>query len=244
MNGINGIGMGMYPGMSGMQRPSPQQSAESLFSELDSSGQGYIEQSDLQSAFDKISSLSSTSAAESDDTDVAELFDQLDTDGDGKVTQQEFTDSLAQIDEQMQAIFSELRQDEAMGMMPPPPPPPAEENSGEEMGFTKDELTAQLEEIGSSDSERASLIESIIENFDEADTDGDGRVNLQEAMAFDSDNSETDATASSDTLNVSSDDTSQSLNDQVALQLMRLLDAYNLGANSDSDNASTLSVSA
>jgi Ca2+-binding EF-hand superfamily protein len=235
--------MGMYQGMSGMQRPSPLQSAQSLFNELDSSGQGYIEISDLQTAFEKISSLSSTSATQSEDTDIGELFSQLDSDDDGKVTQQEFTDSLALIDEQIQAVFSEMRRDEAMGMMPPPPPPP-DEAAGDDMGFTKEELTEQLESIGESDSERASLIANIIENFDEADTDGDGRVNLQEAMAFDSGNTVTNSSDSSDTASATSSDTSQNLDDKVALQLMRLLEAYNIGANSDVESTTSLSVSA
>jgi Ca2+-binding EF-hand superfamily protein len=235
--------MGMYQGMSGMQRPSPLQSAQSLFKELDSSGQGYIEKSDLQTAFEKITALSSTSATQSDDTGIDELFSQLDSDDDGKVTQQEFTDSLALIDEQIQTIFSQMRRDEAMGMMPPPPPPP-DEIAGDEMGFTKEELTEQLETIGESDSERASLIANIIENFDGADTDGDGRVNLQEAMAFNSANTVKDNTDSSDTISGTSNGTSQALDDKVALQIMRLLEAYSISANSDVDNTSTLSVSA
>lgn len=181
MNGISSMsgGMSMLQNMYGMQRPSPEEAAQQLFSELDTSGQGYIEISDLESAFQKVSSVSTTSSVETDGSDLEELFTQLDSDGDGKVTEQEFTDSLAQLDKQMNELFAQMRMHEAMGGMPPPPPPPENDE-----GFTAEELSAQLEEIGDSDSERSTLIQSIIDNFDDADTDGDGKVNLEEAMAY------------------------------------------------------------
>lgn len=64
------------------------------------------------------------------------------------------------------------------GGMPPPP------REGEDGGFTLDELTAQLEEIGDSDPARASLLSSVIENFETADSDGDGKASFAEAMAL------------------------------------------------------------
>jgi Ca2+-binding EF-hand superfamily protein len=171
--------MNMPPSMFGMRRPSPEETAQQLFSELDTSGQGYIELSDLETAFQKVSTVSSSSSADTDGSDLEELFSQLDSDGDGKVTEQEFTDSLTMIDRQMNELFAQMRMQEAMGNMPPPPPPP--EN---DQGFTAEELSAQLEEIGDNDSERSTLIQSILDNFDEADSDGDGRVNMEEAMAY------------------------------------------------------------
>ena len=77
--------------------------------------------------------------------------------------------------EELDSQFDQSRMQNAMsamggmGSMPPPPP----EN---DTGFTEEELTEQLSEIGSSDSQRASLISNIVENFDAADTDGDGKV--------------------------------------------------------------------
>jgi Ca2+-binding EF-hand superfamily protein len=181
MNGISSLSgsMNMPQSMFGMRRPSPEEAAQQLFSELDTSGQGYIELSDLETAFQNVSSVSSASSAEADESDLEELFSQLDSDGDGKITEQEFTDSLARIDQQMNELFAQMRQQETMGNMPPPPPPP-----GNDQGFTAEELAAQLEEIGDSDSERSTLIQSIIDNFEEADGDGDGKVNMQEAMAY------------------------------------------------------------
>jgi Ca2+-binding EF-hand superfamily protein len=182
MNGISSLSgsMNMPQNMYGMRRPSPEEAAQQLFSELDTSGQGYIELSDLESAFQQVSSISSASNVDTDESDLEELFSQLDSDGDGKITEQEFTDSLAKIDQQMNELFAQMRMQEAMGNMPPPPPPPPANDEG----FTAEELSAQLEEIGDSDSERSTLIQSILDNFDEADSDGDGKVNLEEAMAY------------------------------------------------------------
>ncbi len=74
--------------------------------------------------------------------------------------------------------------------MPPPlPPGGAQGTSDSNTGFTKDELTGQLSEIGSDDAARSGLISKIVENFDEADTNSDGKVSLQEAMAYDNANS-------------------------------------------------------
>jgi Ca2+-binding EF-hand superfamily protein len=181
MNGISGMsgGMSMLQNMYGMQRPSPEEAALKLFAELDTSGQGYIELSDLELAFQQVSSVSSSSSVETDGSDLEELFSQIDSDGDGKVTEEELTDSLTKLDQQMSDLFAQMRMGEAMSSMPPPPPPPENDE-----GFTEEELTAQLEEIGDSDSERSTMIQSILNNFAEADSDGDGKVNMEEAMAY------------------------------------------------------------
>ncbi len=55
---IGGIGasdsMQMMQSMRAVKRPDPTELVAQLFSKLDTSSQGYIEQSDLQSAFSKI----------------------------------------------------------------------------------------------------------------------------------------------------------------------------------------------
>ncbi len=139
------------------------QVASNMFANLDTTNKGYLEEEDFQSAFSSISV--------SEDEQVS-LFSQLDSDADGKVTEDEMVYSLEQ-------IFGN-----ANNAMPPPPPPPPPSNT-ESTGYTKDELISTLEEIGDSDEKRSSLISNIIENFDEADTDGDGVVTHAEAMAFD-----------------------------------------------------------
>ena len=154
------------------QKPDAATMAEDLFAKLDTSGKGYIEQSDLTSA------LSSTSSTSTEGTaSASEIFSQLDSDGDGKVTQDELKTSMQKLAESLDSQFDEMRMQAGM----PPPPPPAESDAG----FTEEELTDQLAEIGSTDSARASLISNVVNNFDAADTNQDGKVSLQEAMAYD-----------------------------------------------------------
>lgn len=323
MNSINGMSMGLS-----MQRSMPTskidttEAAQQLFSELDSSGKGYLEKSDLQSAFEKVSAVS-------DDISIDDLYAQLDSDNDGKITEQEFTDSLFEIEQQVSSLIAGIRMSEAMAGMPPPPPPPPKgeqedagftieeltaqleeiddgdsaraslissiienfdiadtnedgrvdreeamaydqdtssetttanrQNQTEAMGamppppppppggnndegFTLEELTAQLEEIGDTDSERASLISSIIENFDAADTDGDGKVSMDEAMAYNQENaSESERVASSTS---SEDNSVDTVSAKVLLQIMQLMDAYNIGAETDSESSSSISLTA
>jgi Ca2+-binding EF-hand superfamily protein len=226
MSSIGSIGsstssMAMMQGMRPMRRPDPAEMAENLFSKLDTAGQGYIEKTDLQSAFDSIST----------GTDVDSLFTQLDTDSDGKITKDEFSSNLSKLTEQFDQQFQGMRMEAAMqgmGGMPPPPPPADEE------GFTKEELTAQLEEIGTTDSQRSSLISSVIENFEAADTNSDGKVSFQEAMAY----QESSGSTNTNTATASSEDAES----QLMLQIMRLMQAYGLGAEDD-NSASLLSVS-
>ncbi|MET0070500.1 MAG: EF-hand domain-containing protein [Candidatus Thiodiazotropha sp.] len=241
MNGISGIGgMNQMQAFHGARRPDPEEMAQQLFSRLDASDQGYIGKSDLLSALETVSSVTEPSGPDNDDSALDELFTQLDSDGDGKVTEEEFTDSMVRIDQQINGLFSQMRMNEAMtGMAPPPPPPPPEGMNGtEDLGFTKEELQAQLEGIGNSDEKRSTLIENIIANFEEADSDGDGRVNLNEAMAFDQSGSE--ATENSSTSIASNTD--MELSEKVMLQIMRLMQSYNLGGDAESDAASSLSV--
>ncbi|MGD8908847.1 MAG: EF-hand domain-containing protein [Chromatiales bacterium] len=246
MNGISGIGsgMGLMQNIYGMRKPDSDELAQQLFSKLDTSGQGYIEKSDLQSAFSNVSETSETSNLSTDESDLDELFSQLDSDNDGKITEQELSDSLAQIDEQINDLFSQMRMNETQGqMMPPPPPPPPPEGEAEmdDIGFTEEELTAQLEEIGDSDSTRSTLIENILADFEAADTDGDGRVNLEEAMAFDQTNSDS-SNEPGIASGVTSSDT-ETLNEKVMMQMMRLVQAYSLGGQAENETSSTLNIS-
>jgi Ca2+-binding EF-hand superfamily protein len=210
--------------MMGMQRPPRPDSsklAEDLFSQIDSTGKGYIEKSDLESAFQQVTSTSSSSAAE--------LFTSLDSNGDGKVTKDEMSSSLKSLMDTLDSQFQSMRMSDAVGAagangsLPPPPPP---ENDA---GFTKEELQSQLDEIGSSDSERSGLISKVIENFDKADTNGDGKVSFKEAMAYDQSgtSSSTGTTSSSDTTSTSSTSGSSS-EAQLMLQIMKLAQAYGL----------------
>lgn len=193
-----------------------------LFSKLDTGGKGYIEKTDLQSAFALTTSASSNASAD-------DLFSSLDSDGDGKVTQDEMTSGIRQLAAALDGQFQDLRMTRARdgaGAMPPPPPPPPADDAG----FTKDELQSQLDAIGSSDSERSSLISSIVANFSAADSDGDGKVSFSEAMAYDRGT----ATASSTTAGSEGDSELKLL-----LTVMQLVQAYRSG-NDGSAAASVL----
>lgn len=260
MSSVNSIGscssvMQTTNGMRGGQRPDPAQMAEDLFSRLDSSGQGYIQKSDLQAAFDKIASASgSSSTSTGSSSNVDALFTKLDTDSDGKVTQQEFKDTLRKLHDNLEQQFHNSRmltameaggigKTNGMGGMPPPPPP-----QGNDQGFTKDELSSQLEAIGSSDSKRSGLISSIVENFDAADTNGDGRVTFQEAMAYQQSTSgfsgSDAATTSISTDSTSSSSPSSNSEARIMMQIMKLMHAYFTNDGSNTTASSSLSVSA
>lgn len=169
--------------MSSLTSITSSSAASYLFSKIDTSGKGYINEEDLVTAF---SSLTTTS-----DTSASSVFSQLDSDSDGKITESEFTTSLTQLSE---ALNTQYDQSRMQGAMPPPPP-----SSEEDEGFTEDELTSQLEEIGDTDSARSTLISSILENFDAADTDSDGKVSNTEAMAYAEENDIATASSTSTT---------------------------------------------
>lgn len=146
---------------------------EKLFSQLDTKGQGYLEVSDLESAFSQLDSGSDSGVS------AEEVFSSLDSDGDGKITKDEMSSNLEKLAEDLNSQFDAMR---VASGMPPPPPPPAEESESEDEGYTAEEL----ESIASSteDSNLATLMSSLASNFDAADTDGDGKVSQQEAMAY------------------------------------------------------------
>lgn len=220
MSSINSIGsMSSMAMMQGMRRPDPAKMAENLFDKLDTSGQGYLQKSDLQTAFDSIASVSGSSSGTSSNVD--DLFSKLDTDSDGKVTKDEFSSSLNKLAQQLDEQFQSMRMQGGMGGMGGMPPP------AKDTGFTKDELSSQLEAAGSSDSK----LSSIVQNFDKADTDGDGKVSFLEAMAYDqsSKSSSTAATSGNGATTSASDSEGQ-----LMLQIMRLMQAYSIGGENNS----------
>lgn len=219
-----------------MQRPDPAQMASKLFSKLDTKGQGYIEQSDLQSAFDQIASASSSDSSSS----VSDVFKQLDSNSDGKVTKDELTDTLTKLADELDSQFNQSRMQAAGGMPPPPPPPPPPQDDA---GFSKEELQSQLEEIGSTDSKRSSLINSVVNNFEAADTDGDGKVSFKEAMAYQEKSASSTSSSSESTASASSE--SQSYSDaNVLKRIMQLIHAYGSQDSTQSGISSLLSTTA
>lgn len=220
MSNIGSVGStaAMMQSMSAMRRPSAADMANKLFSALDTQGQGYLEKSDLASA---LSQIGSTGESELD-----EVFAQLDADSDGKLTQTELTDSLQRLSDQLDQQFDSLRMQGAMGGMGgmggmPPPPPPAQDS-----GFTEDELNAQLAEIGDTDDVRADLLETVLNNFSAADTDGDGKVSFTEAMAAKQAADGSAAATGTDTSTAAASGASSEDGLKVMMQIMRLMQAY------------------
>jgi len=247
MTSLSGIGSGMT--MTSYHRPKlsteqAAQMAQNLFAKLDTSNQGYLTSSDLQSAIGGTSDTTATTATASAD----KLFTSLDTNGDGKVTKDEFTDVLTSLAQSLSSkAASQGTQGAQDGFAGPggagsPPPPP-----DGDAGFTKDQLTTKLSEIGSTDSRGSSVISDIIKNFDAADTNGDGKVSGAEAMAYEqkqaTSTSSTASTASSTSSSSSTSATDQSSSDrQLLRQILRLMQAY--GVMPDNSSATTASVSA
>ncbi|MCB5187166.1 EF-hand domain-containing protein [Methylobacillus caricis] len=148
---------------------SASQIASSIFSKIDTSNKGYIEQSDLQTAFNNIDSSDNGA-------NINELFSSLDSDSDGKLTESELSDGVSNLLSQLNSQFDSSR---VQGGMPPPSPPQGDE---EDEGYTQDEL----ESIASStsDSKLSSLMSNVAANFEAADTNEDGKVSAKEAMAY------------------------------------------------------------
>lgn len=214
------------------QRPDASEMAETLFSQLDSAGKGYIQESDMESAISGLSSSSSSSSS-TGGVSASEIFGQLDNDSDGKITQDELASSLKKLAESLDEQFGQSRM--AGAMLPPPPPP-----SGEDSGLSKEELTSQLSEIGDSDSSRSTLISSILENFDVADTNSDGKVSNTEAMAYaEAGNMAGPAGASETSSSGSTSGSETNVSDaKIFRQLMELMRTY--GTSQDSSFLATL----
>lgn len=221
--------------------------ASSLFSKLDTRNQGYIEQSDPQAAFGKISGSSSSADTANGD----EVFSQLDGNSDGKVTKDELSASLQKIAEELDSQFDNMRMHGAMGGPGgmggmPPPPPPGNVDGDDGAGFTKDEMTTQMDEIGASDDKRSTLISNLVNNFDAADTDGDGKISAKEAMAYDQATQSSSSENGSSARGSSSTTGAASGEEAVMMKIMQLMQAYGVPGDdaNQSSRSTTMSTSA
>jgi Ca2+-binding EF-hand superfamily protein len=239
--------IGSYSSASAMthSRPDPAQMASKLFSKLDTKGQGYIQESDLQSAFSQV--FASTTAATPDssasssstDSSASALFKALDGNSDGQVTESEFSSSIQKLADALdsQAFSSRMGGAHGAGGMPPPPPPE------DDAGLTKDQLSSKLSESGSTDSEQSGLISKIVSNFDKADTNGDGKVSMQEAMAYDQSTKSSTSTASTETSTGSATSTSSQNDAALMHKLMELARAYGAGSEGTGSSSGSLAIS-
>lgn len=209
--------------LSGINQAS--QMASMLFSKLDTKSQGYLEKSDLAAAFSQITTNASQSTSS---TSAEDVFTALDSNSDGKVTKDEFATVLAKLQESVSSQFGGPMQ--GPGGMPPPPP-------ADDAGFTKEELTSQLESVDSSDTKRTELINKIVENFEAADTDSDGKVSFKEAMAYDK---STESTSAADTGTATATTTANNSDAEVMMKIMQLMHAYGTGQDQENSGIATL----
>ncbi len=229
MSNISGIGGGfcspLMQGMQSMKRPDPAAMADKLFSKIDSSGQGYFDKTDLKAAFDKVSSASDSGSTSS----VDQLFSKLDGNGDGKVSKEEFSDTLKKVADELSNQFMSMRMSMGGGMhgsaggrpdgVGGPP--------GDSAGFSKDELSNRLGAIASSNSPLASALSGIVENFETADSDGDGKVSYKEAAAYRQQNSS--ASELQGAADISAGNSPDMANIKVMQQILQLVRAYGIG---------------
>lgn len=200
-----------------------------LFARLDTKSQGYIEKTDLASAFSQIADQAGSGSASVDD-----VFSALDSNSDGKVTKDEFSSVLARLQEQLDSQFSQNRMSGMAHHGGPPPPPPTDD-----AGFTKDELSSQIAAAEGSDNQRTDLMATIVANFEAADTNSDGKVSFQEAMTYDQSTQAAANTASSDTASSSASTGSEA---QVLMKILQLMHAYRNDNDSSQSATSTLSA--
>ena len=259
MSSISSVGSSIYSSAfnssaRGSRTGNSSKMAEDLFAQLDTTGKGYIEKSDLASALSALSSgtsstssvsstssTSSVSSAVSSDSSasVDDVFAKFDSDSDGKVTESELASGLESLASALDGQFNSMRMN---GAMPPPPPPQNDE------GFTQDELTQQLSDLSSSsttDSARSELLSKIVANFDAADTNSDGKVSNAEAMAYEKSTSSSTSSSVTASASSSSESSSSSSSDSSDLAILkRVMDLMQSYASGNSTTASTLSVSA
>jgi Ca2+-binding EF-hand superfamily protein len=233
MSGIGNVGSYVSSAMSqDMRRPDPSRMVDKLFSQLDAQGKGYLEKSDLQSAFSQIPN----SRRASDGASVDDVFNKLDGNGDGKVTKDEMSDSLKKLAAQLDSQFDRMRM--SSGAMPPPPPP----GGGKEgPDLSKEQLVSMANETSSTDTERSALFSSLANNFDKADADGDGKVSFKEAMAYD--RSTRNASAGTNDQSNTSVAASGSAPDSEQAIMKRIMELVHAYSGNDS-NRSSLSTSA
>lgn len=249
MSSISGIGssssswaaMQDMRGLHKAKQANLNEMASQAFSALDGGGKGYIDKADLQGL-----NISSTSQSSDGSSGVDKLFSALDADGSGQVTKEEFTDSLQKIADQLDQQRQSSKMQDAIaqaglngqqgpggaqgqgGGMPPPPPP-----EGGDAGMTKDQMSSKLSEVGSSDSQLSSLLTNTLKNFEAADTNQDGKVSAQEALAYQKKSSESSTSSETQAQTQTDQGTSSSANPasgttsaQVARQVAQLFQAY------------------
>jgi Ca2+-binding EF-hand superfamily protein len=215
------------------QRPSPAKMAESLFSKLDTSGKGYIEKGELQSALNQISGSGNAGsvAGAKNGASADEIFQKLDGNSDGKITKNEMASGIEKLAASLNSQFNQMRMDSSLndgqgGMRPPGGMPPPQ---GGGPDLTKEQLTSMSSTLASTDSQRASQMSNIAQNFAAADVNSDGKVSFQEAQAYDQTHQKT-ASSSNGAVKNSSSNTDERI-------LKQMFDLFQTYGNSNSSSS-------
>jgi len=164
------------------QRPDPAQMAEQAFSKLDTKGQGYLEVSDLESAFSNIASVSGSTSGSDATSTASDLFKKLDADSDGKVTKDEFSSGLKKLADDLESQFNQSRTSgvgQDRGAPPPPPPSGTSETSGNSTG-----AVSSVSTTASSSATNSTSDTTASKTYEAADTNQDGKVTQKEEEAY------------------------------------------------------------
>jgi len=160
-----------YSSVKNTQKSDTSSLVDKLFEKLDTKQQGFVDKSELQTALTSASGKATGSSTSADD-----LFAKMDSDGDGKITKQEMSSSLQTLMDQVENMAAKMRvQGGGKGQS---------SGSGEDKGFTKDELVQMAQDTSETDSKRSTFMSNIADNFDKADSDGNGKVTRDEAMTY------------------------------------------------------------
>lgn len=159
-----------YAGVSNRQKAQTSSVVDQLFEKLDTKQQGFLDKSELQAALTTSTGSGTTPSASADD-----MFSAMDADGDGKITKQELGNTLQSLVDKVDHLAASMRVHGGHG---------GRDKAGADEGFTKDQLTQMAQDSSSTDSKRSAFMSEIANNFDKADSNGDGKVNRDEAIAY------------------------------------------------------------
>lgn len=218
---------------------------EQVFSNLDTTGKGYLDAGDFETAFAALDLNDSEEQSDGKLTlpGVEDVVAALDMDGDGKVSAEDLSEGMRSLTDSLSVLQGrpERWSDTALGAMPA---------TDQSAGFTQEELSKQWDELtvsGSTQDNGAVLLSSILNQFATVDTDDDSRVSGVEAMSFaqtlrSDTTQDTEETRARETAS-SADSTSGSASSSEQLVMRRIMQLVNTYGTSYRPNESNESLS-
>ncbi|HEY9101412.1 EF-hand domain-containing protein [Chitinimonas sp.] len=186
-----------------------------MFKKLDGDGDGSVSEAEFAEL--------AKNAPKLPDGVSAPSFSDFDSDGDGKLTQSEFSEGSKKLEEQLHSQFESMRAQGGQGMQgaqgapsgPPPGPPPG----GEGQGLDKDTISSLAQSTSSANPTASAKLTDLAENFDAADANQDGKVSIEELLAYEEKKQESDTGSTSTT----TDSKKTSLQDRLQALVVSLL---------------------